>query len=339
MSAETPTIQPSQPVFDPENPGLSLDRLQAEIPLSARWLSGTIIGDTPSLKKGKGFEFDGVRDYMPGDDVRYIDWPATARQTMPGQPPAYRVHFQDIKPALWIVTDVGQSRNHVENPRDNPGEFPEQLLASSAIMALVRIAHTQKRPWGLIASDDQGIAFAHKHPKLGRSHMLATADRLAELVQPDEPTPESQNPYSLAELLTFAGRQCTGSIVAVVSDFRDEAAPKASHDFAWEEPARRLGRNNELLSIETTTPWDFILPETDDRFMVNGSVRFIGGGERGELNRARYAADARRQDQAIHEALMAADATHITLRTEEGRWLDALRAQLTSVNHVKAYAS
>jgi len=267
--------------------------------------------------------------------VRYIDWPATARQTMPGQPPAYRVHFQDIKPALWIVTDVGQSRNHVENPRDNPGEFPEQLLASSAIMALVRIAHTQKRPWGLIASDDEGIAFQHKHPKLGRSHMLNTAERLAELVQPGEVTPDSSR-YGLADLLTYAARKCTGSIVAVVSDFRDEAAPAPAREFEWQAPARQLARGNELVSIETTTPWDFVLPETDDRFMVNGSVRYIGGGKLGEANRARYSADARRQDRAIRETLAAADATHITLRTEEGQWLDALRSQLKAGYKAKA---
>lgn len=44
-----------------------------------RLLSGTLIGDNTSAVKGSGFEFDQIREYTQGDDVRFIDWNSSAR--------------------------------------------------------------------------------------------------------------------------------------------------------------------------------------------------------------------------------------------------------------------
>lgn len=44
-----------------------------------RLLSGSMVGDARSAQKGVGFDFDQLRDYQPGDDVRCIDWRASAR--------------------------------------------------------------------------------------------------------------------------------------------------------------------------------------------------------------------------------------------------------------------
>lgn len=44
-----------------------------------RLISGTLIGDVSSAQKGSGFEFDQIREYQQGDDVRFIDWKSSAR--------------------------------------------------------------------------------------------------------------------------------------------------------------------------------------------------------------------------------------------------------------------
>jgi len=44
-----------------------------------RLLKGTLVGDSRSALKGIGFEFDQIREYQLGDDVRFIDWNASAR--------------------------------------------------------------------------------------------------------------------------------------------------------------------------------------------------------------------------------------------------------------------
>lgn len=44
-----------------------------------RLISGTLIGDTRSAQKGSGLDFDQIREYQQGDDVRFIDWKSSAR--------------------------------------------------------------------------------------------------------------------------------------------------------------------------------------------------------------------------------------------------------------------
>lgn len=45
-----------------------------------RLLTGSLVGDARSRIKGTGFEFDQIREYQQGDDIRFIDWSASARQ-------------------------------------------------------------------------------------------------------------------------------------------------------------------------------------------------------------------------------------------------------------------
>lgn len=44
-----------------------------------RMLNGSLVGDSRSALKGSGLEFDQIREYQQGDDVRFVDWRATAR--------------------------------------------------------------------------------------------------------------------------------------------------------------------------------------------------------------------------------------------------------------------
>ena len=46
-----------------------------------RLITGTLVGDSRSAIKGSGFEFDQIREYQMGDDVRTIDWKSSARNS------------------------------------------------------------------------------------------------------------------------------------------------------------------------------------------------------------------------------------------------------------------
>ena len=48
-----------------------------------RLVSDTMVGQYQSVFKGQGMDFDEVREYMPGDEVRNIDWNVTARLNQP----------------------------------------------------------------------------------------------------------------------------------------------------------------------------------------------------------------------------------------------------------------
>jgi uncharacterized protein (DUF58 family) len=307
MSAETVALQP---VFDPANPGASLDRIHAELPQFDGKMLGLISGETVSPKRGTGADRDGVRPFEEGDDVRNIDWNVTARQ--PDRWPQVRLHMKDITPSMYIVTDMLQSRHEAAEP----GYYTEQELALSATAAFLRIARGKEMPATVIASSDNGIRTPKPEPQQGRKPMLNTMQRLSSVALEEKPKQEAS--HHLSDLLGYAARHCTQSLVVVISDFRDKAPDAPNH--AWGKPLDRLSRQgNQLIAVETTNPNDFKLPELVSRFEANGEKLWADE----EDQRAQYEQDAKAQQKAIDGALAAAGVHHIKLDTTEPRWMDA----------------
>src|SRR5438270_2431594 len=73
--------------------------------VTGRQVSDVMAGAYLSVFKGRGMEFDEVRPYVPGDDVRSIDWNVTART---GEPHV-RVHLAERVLVTWLVLDTSPS--------------------------------------------------------------------------------------------------------------------------------------------------------------------------------------------------------------------------------------
>jgi len=70
-----------------------------------RLLKGTLIGDSRSALKGTGFEFDQIREYQVGDDVRSIDWNASARMNSL----LMKQYIEERSRTVFLVIDVSKS--------------------------------------------------------------------------------------------------------------------------------------------------------------------------------------------------------------------------------------
>ncbi|HEX2174205.1 MAG TPA: DUF58 domain-containing protein, partial [Dehalococcoidia bacterium] len=70
-----------------------------------RRMGGLLAGDVRSSRIGEGTEIEQIRPYRPGDDVRRIDWSATART---GEPHA-RVHVAERAIVTWLLLDASPS--------------------------------------------------------------------------------------------------------------------------------------------------------------------------------------------------------------------------------------
>ncbi len=70
-----------------------------------RLLSGSLSGDNRSSVKGTGFDFDQIREYQEGDDVRFIDWNASARMNTL----LVRQYIQERNRTLMLMVDVSAS--------------------------------------------------------------------------------------------------------------------------------------------------------------------------------------------------------------------------------------
>ena len=113
----------AQPRIDPES---LLLRLEWK---TVRVLDGLLQGDYKTLFRGEGMVLAELREYQPHDDVRHIDWNATARM----QVPYVREHQEDRDMAAWFLVDLSRSVSF------GSGQTSKRMLATEFIGAMARI--------------------------------------------------------------------------------------------------------------------------------------------------------------------------------------------------------
>lgn len=108
-------------------------------------LSGTMVGDRSTANKGVGFEFDQVREYVQGDDVRFIDWKSTARAGKV----LTKQYFEERNHNIVIALDVSAS-SFVGS-----GEHSKYHVMSELAAVFALVAEYSKDNVGLVLFSDQ----------------------------------------------------------------------------------------------------------------------------------------------------------------------------------------
>ncbi len=166
-----------------------------------RLVTETLAGQYHSVFKGQGMNFDEVREYQPGDDVRAIDWNVTARMNHP----FIKKFVEERELTLMLVVDVSGSGlfgSHEQSKRELAAEIAS-VLAFSAIRNNDKV--------GLLLFTDEVEKFIP--PRKGRSHVL----RVIREVLFFEPKKRGTD---LAQALEYMGRVLPHKAIAViVSDF------------------------------------------------------------------------------------------------------------------------
>jgi uncharacterized protein (DUF58 family) len=166
-----------------------------------RIVTETLAGQYHSVFKGQGMNFDEVREYQPGDDVRAIDWNVTARMNHP----FIKKFVEERELTLMLVVDVSGSGlfgSRAQSKRELAAEIAS-VLAFSAIRNNDKV--------GLLLFTDEVEKFIP--PRKGRSHVL----RVIREVLFFEP---KRRGTDLVQALEFMGRVLPHRAIAVViSDF------------------------------------------------------------------------------------------------------------------------
>ena len=175
-----------------------------------RIVTETLAGQYHSVFKGQGMNFDEVREYQPGDDVRAIDWNVTARMNHP----FIKKFVEERELTLMLVVDV--SGSGLFGSRD---QSKRELAAEIAsVLAFSAIRNNDKV--GLILFSDEVEKFIP--PRKGRGHVL----RVIREVLFFEP---KRRGTDLNEALEFLLRVTAHKAIAVViSDFLGSPAKRAS---------------------------------------------------------------------------------------------------------------
>jgi uncharacterized protein (DUF58 family) len=131
-----------------------------------RMLSGSMVGDSRSAVKGSGLEFDQIREYQVGDDVRFIDWNSSARMNKL----LVKQYIEERNRTVLLAVDVSKS-----NMFSSSNELRQDLIAHVAsVLALV--ADYGKDHVGLLLfSNVQELVMPVKR---GRHHTRALMEKL-----------------------------------------------------------------------------------------------------------------------------------------------------------------
>ncbi|HEX6790418.1 MAG TPA: DUF58 domain-containing protein [Candidatus Krumholzibacteria bacterium] len=204
-----------------------------------RMVNDVFSGEYHSVFKGQGMEFDEVREYQPGDDIRAIDWNVTARMGAP-----YIKRFMEERElVVTFLLDVSASGRFGSGDKTKLDTAAEicAVLAFSAIQNHDKVG-------AIIFSDEVEKYIA---PEKGRKHVLHVVRDLLFF----QPRRNRTNVASALEYLLKVSKR--RGIVFVVSDF-------LSPDFS--KPLAMAARKHDLVAIWLTDP-------REERLDATGLVR------------------------------------------------------------------
>jgi uncharacterized protein (DUF58 family) len=250
-------------------------------------------GDYSSAFRGRGMEFEEVREYIPGDDVRTIDWNVTARMQRP-----YVKEFREERElVVMILVDISRSGDF-----GTTGRLKNELAAElAATLAFAATRNDDKV--GLLLFTDRIERFVP--PKKGRGHVWRVIREILDSERAGSGT-------DLAEALSFLNRVVRRkAVVFLISDFLDE------DDF--ERPLRVANRRHDLVLFRVLDPREKSLPDVG--FVAvedaeDGRPAWLDTSSAGV--RKRYAEQARRRSTELQTRLRKLDVDLVELSTDEG---------------------
>ncbi len=227
--------KPGARVLDPE---LLAEARRVQV-RADRMVTDVMAGGYSSVFRGSGIEFDEVREFAEGDDMRSVDWNVTARTGRP----FVKKFVEERELTVLFVLDVSSSMAFGTVP---VGAAPRRKVAASAALFVGCVAFAAARNNDKAGLVTAGAAVERYVPaKKGRRHVLRL---IREACEP----PAVRTRGDLVQALAFAGAvQRRSAIVFVVSDFLfgsdDERA-------AFAHKLRLLGQRHDVIAVRVRDP-------------------------------------------------------------------------------------
>ncbi|HJK95841.1 MAG TPA: DUF58 domain-containing protein [Polyangiaceae bacterium LLY-WYZ-14_1] len=201
---------------------------------TSRLANDQLAGSYHSVFKGRGMAFSEVRQYQPGDDVRFIDWNVSARMNQ-----AYvKVFTEEREMTVMLLVDLSASERFgaVGRPKVETVAEVSALLAFSAIRNNDRV--------GLILFTDRIERFVP--PKKGRGHVMRVVTEILNAQPRGEGT-------DLGMALDFLSRVTRRRSVAfLVTDFIADG---------WERSLRLAAARHDVIPLQVVDPREEELPD------------------------------------------------------------------------------
>ena len=263
-----------------------------------RLVNDSLAGSYQSVFKGRGMDFDEVREYIPGDDIRAIDWNVTARTSIPH----IKKFTEERELTIMLLIDISGS-----------GEFGstnsskrEVMAEIGSVLAFSAVRNNDKV--GLILATD--FVELYIPPKKGRSHILRVIREIL-FFQPRGRRTDLTVP------LDFVNRVSKRkSVVFLISDFCLPESFRQSVETLMPK-IRTSSRRHDLISLRISDPRESELPDVGRLTLEDAET-----GELIELDtsdrriREQYRAMAAERQQLLARSIRSAGVDHLELSTD-----------------------
>lgn len=245
-----------------------------------RLVTSLASGGYRSAFKGQGMEFDEVREYAAGDDVRAIDWNVTARAGRP----YVKVFREERELTIVLVVDVSASMRFGAIP--GVSQRAKLALAAEAAAVVGVNALRNNDRLGLVLASDR--TERHLPARKGRGHCLRV---VREVLSPTSESRGTDLAHALDELVRVARRR---AVCFLVSDFLASGA-------GFDKALIRAARRHDLVGLRVMDPAESELPAAGVPFAIDdpetGRQAVLSGG-RAARERYRGAWSAAREATA-----------------------------------------
>ncbi len=295
---------PSEP-----GPGPLPDALLRALDLTVgRRVEGLLAGDYRSVLLGQGSELALVRPYVPGDDVRRMDWNVTARTNEPH----VRVDLAERVLVTWLVLDVSPSMAFGTADRRKAD------VAEGVAIAIGHVATRRGNRLGVVTFGDGAMqALPARQGRIGLLGLLAALHR----DPPRNGAGESSLAAGIGRAAALARQR---SLVVLVSDFRGPSD--------WQRPLLGLASRHDVVAVEIRDPREQELPNVGPLWLVDPETgRQLRVDTRSARLRARFARAAAEERERVAALLASVGVRHVVLTTE-GDWLRHLAVFLRRSN-------
>ena len=281
--------------------------------LTNKLIDDQLAGDYHSTFKGQGVEFDEVRPYTPGDDVRTIDWNVTAKTGLP-----YIKRFSEERElTILFLVDVSGSQGYGSVRRSKM----ELAAEVTALLALTAIRNQDKI--GLILFSDQIVKYIP--PRKGRDSVMRLVREV--LAAEDAATGGTD----IAAALKFLnGVQKRRAVVFLVSDFlgggKGTDGTERTCAFDFEKLLRATARHHDMVCVPVSDPAERELPnvglveledpETGELVLVDTSSASV---------RRRFAAQAEAEGEELRKFFLKTGIDTLSIDTAKP-YVDEVRA-------------
>jgi len=207
-----------------------------------RMVNDSLAGSYHSVFKGRGMDFDEVREYSPGDEVRTIDWNVTARAGRP----FVKKFTEERELTIFLLVDISASGNF------GSGAMSKRDLAAELASVLAFSAIRNSDKVGLLLFTDQIETYLP--PKKGRRHVLRVVRDILHHM-PRSIGTDAVKALDIANRLLHRR-----AVVFLISDFETPKNPVTARA-ELRKAMRRTNRRHDLIAVHVEDPREKELPD------------------------------------------------------------------------------